>query len=91
MITAQHDSLQAIRDSVSMHPASSPLSKDVPDKHKLVTETKMRLNQGTLHWNNEEGNTHRNSTNGEEAVTNALLISPIIDIERQPERKQVLD
>ena len=51
----------------------------------------MKLDQGTLHRNSEEGNTHRNSTNSEEAVTNTLLINPIIDIERQPEREKVLD
>lgn len=43
------------------------------------------------HRNSEEGNTHRDSTNSEETITNTLLINPIVDIERQPKRKEILD
>lgn len=37
-ITPQPDSLQAIRNSVSMHPASSPLSKNIPVERRLVAD-----------------------------------------------------
>lgn len=43
------------------------------------------------HWNREQGNSHCDTPDCEKAIAHPLVVNPVVDVEGQSKREQILD